>query len=332
MAPPAARRKSDAAAERRRQLEEWKKKKEAQRKRQSIGGRTSLGGGAASSRPSISGVSDYSRRGSSGTVGSVAQGTPTSRLRAAREGVQQWDKDRRVGAKFAVNDAAARRKKSISPPTATAARPPNPSSSSGKKKKTASVVTRGTPSPPVAVRAAKANTPPSQGKALVPSPEAVSAFVASLRSVHVSNHHSPSVNNNVVRSGAGPGIKMAATSWMNAPQYSSPPVMSTPRSGVSRAKTVAAARASLHRSASGGTQPVRQQQSREKQQTQTGPSPRSVALTEKNEAERREKLLAAQMATMNEERTQMQSNLALLSVKMGDLETEAETRRTELER
>ena len=85
MAPPAARRKSDAAAERRRQLEEWKKKKEAQRKRQSIGGRTSLGGGAASSRPSISGVSDYSRRGSSGTVGSVAQGTPTSRLHAARE-------------------------------------------------------------------------------------------------------------------------------------------------------------------------------------------------------------------------------------------------------
>ena len=256
MAPPAARRKSDAAAERRRQLEEWKKKKEAQRKRQSIGGRTSLGGGAASSRPSISGVSDYSRRGSSGTVGSVAQGTPTSRLHAAREGVQQWDKDRRVGAKLAVNDAAARRKKSISPPTATAARPPNPSSSSGKKKKTASVVTRGTPSPPVAVRAAKENTPPSQGKALVPSPEAVSAFVASLRSVDVSNHHSPSLNN-VVRSGAGPGIKMAATSWMNAPQYSSPPVMSTPRSGVSRAKTVAAARASLHRSASGGTQPVR---------------------------------------------------------------------------
>ena len=331
MAPPAARRKSDAAAERRRQLEEWKKKKEAQRKRQSIGGRTSLGGGAASSRPSISGVSDYSRRGSSGTVGSVAQGTPTSRLHAAREGVQQWDKDRRVGAKLAVNDAAARRKKSISPPTATAARPPNPSSSSGKKKKTLGVVTRGTPSPPVAIRAAKENTPPSQGKALVPSPEAVSAFVASLRSVDVSNHHSPSLNN-VVRSGAGPGLKMAATSWMNAPQYSSPPVMSTPRSGVSRAKTVAAARASLHRSASGGTQPVRQQQSREKQQTQTGPSPRSVALAEKNEAERREKLLAAQMATMNEERTQMQSNLALLGVKMGDLETEAETRRTELER
>ena len=331
MAPPAARRKSDAAAERRRQLEELKKKKEAQRKRQSIGGRTSLGGGAASSRPSISGVSDYSRRGSSGTVGSVAQGTPTSRLHAAREGVQQWDKDRRVGAKLAVNDAAARRKKSISPPTATAARPPNPSSSSGKKKKTLGVVTRGTPSPPVAVRAAKENTPPSQGKALVPSPEAVSAFVASLRSVDVSNHHSPSVNNNVVRSGAGPGIKMAATSWMNAPQYSSPPVMSTPRSGVSRAKTVAAARASLHRSASGGTQPVRQKQSREKQQS-IGPSPRSVALAEKNEAERREKLLAAQMATMNEERTQMQSNLALLGVKMGDLETEAETRRSELER
>ena len=203
MAPPAARRKSDAAAERRRQLEEWKKKKEAQRKRQSIGGRTSLGGGAASSRPSISGVSDYSRRGSSGTVGSVAQGTPTSRLHAAREGVQQWDKDRRVGAKLAVNDAAARRKKSISPPTATAARPPNPSSSSGKKKKTASVVTRGTPSPPVAVRAAKENTPPSQGKALVPSPEAVSAFVASLRSVDVSNHHSPSLNNVVtIRRGA----------------------------------------------------------------------------------------------------------------------------------
>ena len=108
MAPPAARRKSDAAAERRRQLEEWKKKKEAQRKRQSIGGRTSLGGGAASSRPSISGVSDYSRRGSSGTVGSVAQGTPTSRLHAAREGAQQWDKDRRVGAKLAAKPAVGR--------------------------------------------------------------------------------------------------------------------------------------------------------------------------------------------------------------------------------
>ena len=229
MAPPAARRKSDAAAERRRQLEEWKKKKEAQRKRQSIGGRTSLGGGAASSRPSISGVSDYSRRGSSGTVGSVAQGTPTSRLHAAREGVQQWDKDRRVGAKLAVNDAAARRKKSVSPATAATTRAP--SSSSGKKK-----VARGTPSPPVAVRAsAKENTPP-EGKALVPSPEAVSAFVASLRSVDVSCHHSPSIKH--MRSGGGHGA-MAATSWMNATRHSktlhsSPPVMSTPRSGVSR--------------------------------------------------------------------------------------------------
>ena len=126
MAPPAARRKSDAAAERRRQLEEWKKKKEAQRKRQSTGGRSSLGG-AASSRPSVSGVSDVSnaRRISSG---SVAQGTPTSRSHAAREGVQQWDKDRRASAKLAVNDAAARRKKSVSPANAATTRAPSSSS------------------------------------------------------------------------------------------------------------------------------------------------------------------------------------------------------------
>ena len=312
MAPPAARRKSDAAAERRRQLEEWKKKKEAQRKRQSTGGRSSLGG-AASSRPSVSGVSDAASNARRISSGSVAQGTPTSRLHAAREGVQQWDKDRRVSAKLAVNDAAARRKKSVSPATAATTRAP--SSSSGKKKK----VARGTPSPPVAVRAsAKENTPP-EGKALVPSPEAVSAFVASLRSVDVSCHHSPSIKH--PRSGGGPA--MAATSWMNATRHSktlhsSPPVMSTPRSGVSRVPEKAHARSEKEP----GPSPK-----------EPGPSPRSVAVAEeKARADAERAGLEAQMRRLEAEKEAMRSNLALLGVKMGDLEADATRQREDFER
>ena len=311
MAPPAARRKSDAAAERRRQLEEWKKKKEAQRKRQSTGGRSSLGG-AASSRPSVSGVSDASnaRRISSG---SVAHGTPTSRLHAAREGVQQWDKDRRVSAKLAVNDAAARRKKSVSPATAATTRAP--SSSSGKKK-----AARGTPSPPVAVRAsAKENTPP-EGKALVPSPEAVSAFVASLRSVDVSCHHSPSIKH--LRSGGMPS--MAATSWMNAhTRHSSPPGMSTPRSGVSRVSRPVASPEEKDRSYPRSALATKD----------PGPSPRSVAVAEeKAKAEAKHSELETQMRRLEAEKEAMRSNLALLGVKMGDLEASATRHREDLER
>ena len=311
MAPPAARRKSDAAAERRRQLEEWKKKKEAQRKRQSTGGRSSLGG-AASSRPSVSGVSDASnaRRISSG---SVAHGTPTSRLHAAREGVQQWDKDRRVSAKLAVNDAAARRKKSVSPATAATTRAP--SSSSGKKK-----AARGTPSPPVAVRAsAKENTPP-EGKALVPSPEAVSAFVASLRSVDVSCHHSPSIKH--PRSGEMPS--MAATSWMNAhTRHSSPPGMSTPRSGVSRVSRPVALPEEKDRSYPRSALATKD----------PGPSPRSVAVAEeKAKAEAKHSELETQMRRLEAEKEAMRSNLALLGVKMGDLEASATRHREDLER
>ena len=310
MAPPAARRKSDAAAERRRQLE-WKKKKEAQRKRQSTGGRSSLGG-AASSRPSVSGVSDASnaRRISSG---SVAHGTPTSRLHAAREGVQQWDKDRRVSAKLAVNDAAARRKKSVSPATAATTRAP--SSSSGKKK-----AARGTPSPPVAVRAsAKENTPP-EGKALVPSPEAVSAFVASLRSVDVSCHHSPSIKH--LRSGGMPS--MAATSWMNAhTRHSSPPGMSTPRSGVSRVSRPVALPEEKDRSYPRSALATKD----------PGPSPRSVAVAEeKAKAEAKHSELETQMRRLEAEKEAMRSNLALLGVKMGDLEASATRHREDLER
>ena len=305
MAPPAARRKSDAAAERRRQLEEWKKKKEAQRKRQSTGGRSSLGG-AASSRPSVSGVSDVSnaRRISSG---SVAQGTPTSRSHAAREGVQQWDKDRRASAKLAVNDAAARRKKSVSPANAATTRAP--SSSSSKKK-----AARGTPSPPVAVRAsAKENTPP-EGKALVPSPEAVSAFVASLRSVDVSCHHSPSIKH--PRSGTK-APAMAATSWMNATRHSSPPGMSTPRSGVSRVSS---------------RPPIALPEEKDAKED-PGTSPRSVAVAEeKARADAKRSELETQMRRLEAEKEAMRSNLALLGVKMGDLEASATRHREDLER
>ena len=305
MAPPAARRKSDAAAERRRQLEEWKKKKEAQRKRQSTGGRSSLGG-AASSRPSVSGVSDVSnaRRISSG---SVAQGTPTSRSHAAREGVQQWDKDRRASAKLAVNDAAARRKKSVSPANTATTRAP--SSSSSKKK-----AARGTPSPPVAVRAsAKENTPP-EGKALVPSPEAVSAFVASLRSVDVSCHHSPSIKH--PRSGTK-APAMAATSWMNATRHSSPPGMSTPRSGVSRVSS---------------RPPIALPEEKDAKED-PGPSPRSVAVAEeKARADAKRSELETQMRRLEAEKEAMRSNLALLGVKMGDLEASATRQREDLER
>ena len=130
----------------------------------------------------------------------------------------------------------------------------------------------------------------------------------------VSCHHSPSIKH--PRSGTK-APAMAATLWMNATRHSSPPGMSTPRSGVSRVSS---------------RPPIALPEEKDAKED-PGPSPRSVAVAEeKARADAKRSELETQMRRLEAEKEAMRSNLALLGVKMGDLEADATRQREDLER
>ena len=286
MAPPPA--KGDAAADRRKALEAWKLKKA---QGASGAGRTSIGGGGAAaaaapptkvlnSRTSLGGAN---ARGTSLPAGSLAR-------KGLLGGASALGAAARVSIPPAAEDVANRRRSGATPPSSRSKG--NGRGSSGKKNAQVQVV-RGelsTPSPSTSAASPDArgkdeddeNTPPQMMTnaaasfspdrgAMVPSPEAVAAFMASLRAENTV-HHSPvptrpaaaapaaaaggsqgfagfgSVTRATGQSYSTPGISVArGPGGSGSGGGGSPPLPghSTPASGISIARPYAAAAATM---------------------------------------------------------------------------------------
>ena len=236
---------TDAAKERRRQLEEWKSRRASKGS-----GRASLGGGMRQ---------PFDRRGSLNSAG-ARNSTTTPKSESASRGVRrvvsgatpvsetQSTSERKsfnLRAPLVNDNGSARRKSAATNARGSASKTSEKPKSSGKK----ATVMRAAPSPHVtaphsidhqhdiypSAHAASEVSPPSVGATkLVPSPDAVSAFMASLRA-GAGAHHSPGV---------------AARTRPISVTNGSPPEVTTPKSGVShhRPHTAAVAAYALSRS------------------------------------------------------------------------------------
>ena len=308
----------DAVCDRRRQLEEWKKRRASQ----GIG-RSSLGGGAA--RQAVD-----ARRGSlpasaslSGktTPGASAGGSASrSRLGASAErDASSGRKSRFVRQPLAPENVSERRRKPSSSlgasRSASGGREREKKSASAEKTKTSAgkrppevsirrgLATHETPSPPAATRA---SAPPASAsppdRTMVPSPEAVSAFMASLRAAEAARH-SPGVG------AAAPASRAAAHVHDGSPPGENP---STPKSGVSTTRPHAAAVAAFALSRRGS----------------------SALASASREAREKERATRAEMAALEEklrategEKSKLESDVAVLGMQMSALEASGEASR-----
>ena len=304
--------------DRRRQLEEWKKRRASQ----GIG-RSSLGGGAA--RQAVD-----ARRGSlpasaslSGktTPGASAGGSASrSRLGASAERDASSGRESRfVRQPLAPENVSERRRKPSSSlgasRSASGGREREKKSASAEKTKTSAgkrppevsirrgLATHETPSPPAAMRASgppASASPPD--RTMVPSPEAVSAFMASLRAAEAARH-SPGVG------AAAPASRAAAHVHDGSPPGENP---STPKSGVSTTRPHAAAVAAFALSRRGS----------------------SALSSASREAREKERATRAEMAALEEklrategEKSKLESDVAVLGMQMSALEASGEASR-----
>ena len=304
--------------DRRRQLEEWKKRRASQ----GIG-RSSLGGGAA--RQAVD-----ARRGSlpasaslSGktTPGASAGGSASrSRLGASAErDASSGRKSRFVRQPLAPENVSERRRKPSSSlgasRSASGGREREKKSASAEKTKTSAgkrppevsirrgLATHETPSPPAAMRASgppASASPPD--RTMVPSPEAVSAFMASLRAAEAARH-SPGVG------AAAPASRAVAHVHDGSPPGENP---STPKSGVSTTRPHAAAVAAFALSRRGS----------------------SALASASREAREKERATRAEMAALEEklrategENSKLESDVAVLGMQMSALEASGEASR-----
>ena len=321
----------DAAQERRRQLEEWKARRASQG-----AGRTSLGGGARQPFDS--------RRGSLSSVASARNSTATpktgttSRLRRSFAGatpasVEQSTSGRKsssIRAPLAPENGSARRKSAAVGARGSASKSTEKPKSSGKK----AMVTRATPSPPAVgsrdiahqhdiypTTHAKKSPPSAGATKLVPSPDAVSAFMASLRG-GAGAHHSPGV----------------ARSRPISVSHESPPEVTTPKSGVShhRPNTAAVAAYALSRSGllsrASDSPPGPMQTLHESGGKAAALEAARAAREAHASAAAKAAELQAKLHAAESEKHRLQSDVASLGAQMGSLQATSEAQRLEAER
>ena len=321
----------DAAQERRRQLEEWKARRASQG-----AGRTSLGGSARQPFDS--------RRGSLSSVASARNSTATpktgttSRLRRSFAGatpasVEQSTSGRKsssVRAPLAPENGSIRRKSAAVGLRGSASKSIEKPKSSGKK----ATVTRATPSPPevgsrdiahqhdIYPTTHAKKSPPSAGATkLVPSPDAVSAFMASLRG-GAGAHHSPGV----------------ARSRPISVSHESPPEVTTPKSGVShhRPNTAALAAYALSRSGlisrASDSPPGPMQTLHESGGKAAALEAARAAREAHAAAAAKAAELQAKLQAAESEKHRLQSDVASLGAQMGSLQATSEAQRLEAER
>jgi chromosome segregation ATPase len=321
----------EAAQERRRQLEEWKARRASQG-----AGRTSLGGGARQPFDS--------RRGSLSSFASARNSTTTpktgttSRLRRSFAGATPASAEQStsgrtsssVRAPLAPENGSVRRKSAALGARGSASKSTEKPKSSGKK----ATVTRATPSPPAVGSRGIAHqhdiyptthdekSPPSAGATkLVPSPDAVSAFMASLRG-GAGAHHSPGV----------------ARSRPISVSHESPPEVTTPKSGVSHHRPNAAAVAAFALSRSGLLSRASDSPPGP-MQTLPDSGGKAAALEAARAAREAHAAAAAKAAELEaklqaaeSEKHKLQSDVASLGAQMGSLQATSEAQRLEAQR
>ena len=330
---------TDAAQERRRQLDDWK-----ERRASKGGGRVSLGGGARQPFDSRRGsTSSASGRNATTTPKSesasrprhsVSGATPVSQTQQSTSGRKSL-----LGRAPLVNDnGVVRRKSAVPNARGSASKTAEKPKSVGKK----ATATRATPSPPVMTRdvarqpdiypsaraehETTASSPSAGAMKLVPSPDAVSAFMASLRA-GAGAHHSPGVARDR-------GRPISVT-------QESPCEVTTPKSGVSHHRPHAAAIAAYTLSRSGllsrpndspppDVAPMRPLpdsggKAAALDAARTAREAHAVAVAKASDLE-------AKLAKADSERTRLTHDVASLGARMGTLQATSEAQRLETER